>query len=570
MANFKWIMSLIKIRKFLFILTIIFLVIETVAFIYSIRLQQEIIDKVIIQGDKNQLLPLITTIAICYIVFSILFVANPYLQTKIYGYIKSHLTSKSINQIYGIPIERLQKERNGQYVHHLSNEVPAVSSLIGSEILEAIKQFSTFIIVSIVIISTNPWLFLLVIGFSLFYFFSGKHFGQKIKSNKRKIQTNKSNLVVFLDEAISSTRDVITENNQKWLLGKYQNIFNKYYQSVYSEGKLILRQVLSQEFFATCAFLTVLGLGGYFIFVGKLSIGMLVVIYQLTTELINSSSTFCNLTISIHGKMAIVERVKIMLENEKGPNRSEVINTDINSFVLDNISFKHEGTKISTLKNLTLDIPIGKKTAIIGKSGSGKSTISHLISRFHQTQLGEIKLNGINIDGIENKSYSNQISVVLQEPYFYSDSIRNNILFGENTSEKNLIEICKVAHIHDFITTLPQGYDTILGERGITMSGGQKQRIAIARALIRDTEILILDEATSAIDSETELLIQRDIDRYRKGKTTIVIAHRLSTIYNADKICIISEGQVIESGKHSDLITYDSFYRRLLEAGSPA
>ncbi|MEK5209695.1 ABC transporter ATP-binding protein [Psychrobacillus sp. FSL H8-0510] len=565
MDNIKWILSNIKPNVFMYIMTIFLIILESGTYIYSIRIQQNIIDTVIIHGQTNELLGLLIIILVCYITFSILYVINPLLQNKIFGSIKMKLILKSTLYFHNLPIEIQQKNKSGNYVHHLTNEIPLVSKLIGFDSLDAIKHLTTLVVVSTIIIQINSWMFIVIIVFSAFYFLSGKKFSKQRMTLQKEIQTNKSSLVSFFEEAISSTRDVISTNNEQWLISRYSKVFLKYYKSVLWDGKILGRQILTQEFFSTCAFLLILGLGGYFIFVGEITIGMLVVIYQLTSELISAFQNSCNVIINMVSMTTIIEKVKNHLEIKTVNKRDRTIQGKIGVLSLNRVVFKHDTMKEPILNHLTLNFPLGKKIALVGTSGSGKSTIANLLVRFFEPQGGEIKVNGINLNQLSKKDWINRVSIVLQDPYLFSETIRSNILLGRECTDYQLTEICKLACIHEFISSLPLKYDTILSERGMTLSGGQKQRIAIARALIRDSEILILDEATSALDLDTEKKIQSNIDKQRSGKTTIVIAHRLSTVKNADVIIVLKNGRVIETGQHNELVSRNTYYKKLIE-----
>lgn len=566
MDNIKWMLSQIRPHILIYILTILLIILESGAYIYSFRLQQEIIDTVFIHRQNSQLFSLLITILVCYIIFSILYVTNPFLQNKIFGLVKMKLTLQSVSYYHNLPIKTLQKNNNGNYVHHLTNEIPLIADLIGNSSLNLTKHLTTVIVVSAIIIKINLWMFNGILVFSIFYFFSGKYFSKKNKSIQKEIQSNKSLLVAFFDECISSTRDVIGTNNEQWLIKRYSKVFLKYYNSVFSMGKINGKQVLTQEFFSTCSFLLILGFGGYLIFIGKITIGMLVVIYQLSTELISAFQNLCNVIINMIGMSSVVEKVKNQLEYSNITFGDKTIQGNIHTLSFNSVVFKHKEMKEPILNNITLDLPLRKKIAIVGNSGCGKSTIANLLVKFFEPQRGQIQVDGINLNQFQKQEWTNRVSIVLQDSYLFSETIRDNILLGKKCTNDELSNICKLVCLHEFVTSLPLGYDTVLGDKGITLSGGQKQRIAIARALIRDSEILILDEATSAIDLDTEKKIQDHIDKLRFGKTTIMISHRLSTVKNADMIIVLNNGQVIETGKHKELLTQNSYYKKLIDA----
>jgi ABC-type multidrug transport system fused ATPase/permease subunit len=207
---------------------------------------------------------------------------------------------------------------------------------------------------------------------------------------------------------------------------------------------------------------------------------------------------------------------------------------------------------------------MNRKIAFVGGSGGGKSTIAQLLIRFYEPYKGNIRVNGFPLQDFERKSWSDKVAIVFQEPYLFPDTIRNNLLLDKKEMlEEEIIEACRIACIHNFIESLPDGYDTMLGERGITLSGGQRQRIALARSVLRKPEILILDEATSALDLHTEREVMRNLDEQRQGSLTIIIAHRLSTVANADMIVVMDKGKITEQGKHEELMDKNSVYKSL-------
>ena len=315
--------------------------------------------------------------------------------------------------------------------------------------------------------------------------------------------------------------------------------------------------------------LLVLAAGGYFIMKGKMTLPDLVAanlfIASFTAPIRKLTNFVEQFSTGMAGFSRFLEIMQTEPEEPDSPNAVEILASR------GNISFEHVNfsyaNNIQVLSDINFTVKSGEKFALVGSSGGGKSTICNLIPRFYEISEGQILLDGINIKKIKRNSLRNQIGIVQQDVFLFAGSVRENIAYAKpNATEQEIILAAKRAEIHDDIMNMPDGYETIVGERGIKLSGGQKQRISIARCFLKNPPILILDEATSALDTATEIKIQKAFDELSKGRTTIVIAHRLSTIKNADKIAVINHKKICETGTHSDLIAKQGEYYKLCQA----
>ena len=315
--------------------------------------------------------------------------------------------------------------------------------------------------------------------------------------------------------------------------------------------------------------LLVLAAGGYFIMKGKMTLPDLVAanlfIASFTAPIRKLTNFVEQFSTGMAGFSRFLEIMQTEPEEPDSPDAAEILASR------GNISFEHVNfsyaNNIQVLSDINFTVKSGEKFALVGSSGGGKSTICNLIPRFYEISEGQILLDGINIKKIKRNSLRNQIGIVQQDVFLFADSVRENIAYAKpNATEQEIILAAKRAEIHDDIMNMPDGYETIVGERGIKLSGGQKQRISIARCFLKNPPILILDEATSALDTATEIKIQKAFDELSKGRTTIVIAHRLSTIKNADKIAVINHKTICETGTHSDLIAKQGEYYKLCQA----
>jgi len=310
--------------------------------------------------------------------------------------------------------------------------------------------------------------------------------------------------------------------------------------------------------------IVVLAYGGYQLMQGSMTVGTFVVVFQFATLMSDSFFRLFQYIMMVSGNIAHHERMLSVINMEKHDPGNTALNEPVTSIRFDKIAFRYEPEMPQAIADLSAELPSGRKIAIIGKSGSGKSTIAQLLARFYEPESGRIWVNNLPLNAVSREDWCSRATVVFQEPYLLPDTIRTNILLGRpGLTDQDMIEACKIAQIHDFIESLPDGYDTQIGERGIKLSGGQRQRIAIARAIITDPEILVLDEATSALDLETERQLMKQLDERRKGKTTIIIAHRLSTIENADLILVMENGRLAGCGSNAQKLANLAAYQEL-------
>jgi len=287
------------------------------------------------------------------------------------------------------------------------------------------------------------------------------------------------------------------------------------------------------------------------------------------SQMIPPAKAITKAAYNIQKGSASVDRIeKVLNEPEviiEKPNAKK-INGFNNSIEFRDVSFAYEN--LDVLNNLQLEIPKGKNIALVGPSGAGKSTLINLLLRFYDCQQGELFIDGTDIKDYNISDVRSQFGIVSQEAILFNDSIYNNICFGWEASEEQVIEAAKIANAHEFILETENGYDTIIGDRGTRLSGGQKQRISIARAILRNPPILLFDEATSSLDTESEMLVQDALNKLLKGRTSIIIAHRLSTIQNADEIVVLKEGKIEEQGTHKELISKNGLYKKLIDMQS--
>lgn len=394
---------------------------------------------------------------------------------------------------------------------------------------------------------------------------------KKLRHPAKRSQERMADMVSMLDESLSGMKIVKGYNATKFIINKFKGINKHFSELVISMAK---RQQLASpmsEFLGITAVAIILVFGGTLVekdlITGAGFIAFIAAFSQITRPLRSFIDQFAN----INQGVAAGERIFTIIDAEsevKDKEDAEEFDGLKESIELRNVHFSYDGER-EVINGATITIKKGQTIALVGPSGGGKSTLSELIPRFYDVTSGEILFDGKSIKDYTQESLRSKMSIVSQETVLFNDSIEGNILMGRPTATHDeVVEACKVANAHGFITEAPEGYDTNIGDRGTKLSGGQRQRLSIARAVLKNPEILILDEATSALDTESEKLVQDALTNLLKGRTSIVIAHRLSTIYNADRIYVIDQGRVAEQGTHSELLEKGGIYAHLIEMQS--
>ena len=493
-------------------------------------------------------------------------------------YVRHYFTSKAGNQVtfalrYDLykHMQRMSasyysKHQSGGIVSILMNDIALVSNLVGNA-LTNIWMDGVLVIALLFILLRMDWVLTLAsLSIFPFYLFINKKIGRRVKRNSHMVQDETEEMSAHVQEKVGGYSVVQAFTHEEFERKRFRKEATKLLNFQLQSGMLSALNTTVTGYLTALAPIIVVWVGCQRVNSGVLTIGELVTFYAYLGSFYLPINRFAELNVVFSTSMAALERVFHVMDQtpdiQDTPNAVEC--TDImGEIMLKNISFSYEDNE-QIIKNMSLSIRAGERIALVGASGSGKSTLVSLIPRFYDIGGGSVCLDGRDIREYKVQSLRQQVGIVPQETILFSGSIRENILYGNpKATDEDIIAAAKAANAYDFIEDMPEGFDTVLGERGAKLSGGQKQRIAIARVFIKNPKILILDEATSALDSQSEKLIQEALDRLMIGRTTILIAHRLSTVVNADEIVVMNKGKIIEKGNHIQLLAQNGAYARL-------
>lgn len=480
------------------------------------------------------------------------------------------LRAQLYRKVVSLPIGFFTEERKGDVMSRMTNDVNEVEASIMST-LDMLFKDPIMIIVYLVTLFTISWqltLFVLLL-LPIAGFLIGR-IGRSLKRASTKGQEQNAEILTQIDETLGGLRVVKAFNAEGKLMQRFLNLINATRATFNRINRRYYLAHPVSEFFGTALIAILLWFGGTLILGEHSSIDAATFIYYLVIfySIINPAKDLSKATYSIRRGMASLERIDKILNTQSNIREIENPNklTNFQSVIrYDNVSFSYQENR-PVLQHINLDIHKGQTIALVGQSGSGKTTLADLLPRFYDPSVGRITIDGIDIRNVKTFDLRALMGNVNQEAILFNDTFYNNITFGvESATMEEVRQAARIANADDFIMATPDQYQTTIGDRGSRLSGGQRQRISIARAILKNPPILILDEATSALDTESEKLVQEALENLMKDRTTIVVAHRLSTIRNADLICVLHEGQIVERGTHDQLLALNGYYRRLIE-----
>lgn len=532
-------------------------------------LSKKFVDDVLIKQNKEMFLWIIGGIFAATVIKVISSYYSEITSNFVTETIKREIKIDIFSHLEKLPINYFKKNKLGDTLSKLTNDTTSLGR-IGFIIFDMFKELLTVLILTGRMFQVDYILALVSLILLPLIIRVVRKYTKKIRKYGRERQDTTGKVTAFTQETLSGIFVIKAFNNTDFVIDKYKDLTKEEFEQAYKTTKIKAKVSPINEVITTFMVLLVVLYGGYQILVTKkITSGDLIsfvtalgLMHQPLKRLISKNN---DLQDSLPSADRVVEIFDEKIETDVF---GEAVKFDekIQNIKFENVNYKYDDSSEYVLKNINLDVKAGEIVAFVGKSGSGKTTLVNLLARFFNTDEGSVTVNGVNIKNIPLKIYRNKFAIVPQETFLFGGTIKENISFGKEVSDEEIISAAKMANAYNFIQEdLPNKFETEVGERGALLSGGQKQRIAIARALIKNPEIMILDEATSALDSESEKLVQDALDVLMQGRTTFVIAHRLSTIVRADKIVVMDNGEIKEMGTHSELIAMNGIYKNLYD-----
>ena len=532
-------------------------------------LSKKFVDDVLIKQNKEMFLWIIGGIFAATVIKVISSYYSEITSNFVTETIKREIKIDIFSHLEKLPINYFKKNKLGDTLSKLTNDTTSLGR-IGFIIFDMFKELLTVLILTGRMFQVDYILALVSLILLPLIIRVVRKYTKKIRKYGRERQDTTGKVTAFTQETLSGIFVIKAFNNTDFVIDKYKDLTKEEFEQAYKTTKIKAKVSPINEVITTFMVLLVVLYGGYQILVTKkITSGDLIsfvtalgLMHQPLKRLISKNN---DLQDSLPSADRVVEIFDEKIETDVF---GEAVKFDekIQNIKFENVNYKYDDSNEYVLKNINLDVKAGEIVAFVGKSGSGKTTLVNLLARFFNTDEGSVTVNGVNVKNIPLKIYRNKFAIVPQETFLFGGTIKENISFGKEVTDEEIITAAKMANAYNFIQEdLPNKFETEVGERGALLSGGQKQRIAIARALIKNPEIMIFDEATSALDSESEKLVQDALDSLMEGRTTFVIAHRLSTIVRADKIVVMDNGEIKEIGTHSELIAMNGIYKNLYD-----
>jgi len=563
----KRLLALIKKNKFRLFLAMACMLVIAVASSATAFLVKPVLDDIFFNKDTTMLKIIPVVVVLIYFLRGLGMYGQDYLMNYVGENVIKDLRNDLYNRIQDLPIAFFHKEQTGVLMSRITNDVNIIKAMVSTAVTGSLKDSFTIVGLTFVIFYRDWKMALFAFVVLPIAFFPVVEFGRRVRRISTGCQEAMADLNSFLHETFAGNKIVKAFGMESY---EKKRFFDKTLDLFKLEMKAVIARSLSSpimEFLGGLGIAFIIWYGGYKVITGSSTAGTFFSFMAAVLMLYDPVKKLSGLNNAVQQGLAAADRVFDIMEMESDIKERKdpiTIKRGPHRVTFENVFFKYDDVMV--LKDINLDVKAGEVLALVGMSGGGKTSLVNLIPRFYDVTRGTIRIDGIDICDVSISSLRDQMGIVTQEPILFNDSIRNNIAYGKrNATDKEIIKAAEAAYAYDFIQNFPNKFDTNIGELGGRLSGGEKQRICIARALLKDAPILILDEATSSLDAEAEMLVQKALENLMKGRTTFVIAHRLSTIDYADRIVVIVNGRVEEEGKQEELISMQGEFFKLYQ-----
>ncbi|ACL75783.1 ABC transporter ATP-binding protein [Ruminiclostridium cellulolyticum] len=567
MENFKWVWQYIKKYKLRMCIAMIFVLVASALCMVTPYASGIIIDKVIRQSQHDMLLKLCILMLAATILKSIIRFSYQIIFETISQGAFMKIRESMYQKLQNMDFKFFDTTRTGDIMARMTGDLDIVRHLI-SWVIYMVFENATVFIFAVTLLFTINWQFTLVMLLVIpFLAWAAIKLASDVRPTFSAIREQFSRLNSVVQENISGNRVIKAFATEYIEINKFDKENEAYRKRNMDSAKVWSKYLPIIDALAGTLSLTIIIIGGVLAINNKITIGELVTFNSIVWALGNPMRNSGWLINDIQRFNASADKIREYLNNESAiSNIEKPANREITGFVeFNNVSFGYDNEEV--LKNVSLKAKPGETVAIIGPTGSGKSTLVNLICRFYDCSEGEVLVDNVNVKEMDLRTLRSKVSVAMQDVFLFSDTIEGNIAYGvPDAPYESIKRAAGIADADEFISSLPEGYDTIIGERGVGLSGGQRQRIALARAILKDPSILILDDTTSSVDMETEFEIHKTLRSFYNNKTTFIIAHRISSVKNADKIIVLNDGQVVEQGTHQELLNLKSYYYKVYQS----